>query len=240
MKRKVLLLGSSHLGAVWEGLQQGAPSSIDINVRFLMDFRKDSRVVIWDDQPRLLPEVEELVENASAFEAIFLSVSGSDYLELCLTEAVDFDFASHGLPDDDSVSRRIPFAEIKAALAHHIRHVVETTKLVAKKAPVPLYYLESPPPIGDNDFLTAHPSWAAPAFAKAPPANPILRLKMWRLHSQIVREICTKCGVKFVAVPESVMDSRGMLVRDAYRDDIMHANAWYGSQIVVQANSLIS
>lgn len=104
----------------------------------------------------------------------------------------------------------------------------------------PVYHLESPPPVFDNDFCKQNlpPAFLAERYAAMDIAPPFLRYKLWRLHSRILRQACEHSGIAFIACPSASMDESGFL-RRAYYIDPLHGNAAYGELVLEQIASLL-
>lgn len=248
MKKNVLLLGSSHIGSMAMAQSEMDCSSLKSTYafKFIMDFRKDSRIVepIAGDfeNASLNKELEEYLSSLSGVDAIVLSISGSDYLPLCISMPPQlFDFI---LPDEQELpllpgAALIPYAEVKEKLRRDIRHVIMGLKLIRSKTSIPVFYIESPPPIEDNDHIVRNAGWAAPAIDKFGPSPALLRYKFWRLHSNIVKEACQESGTPFLDLPRSLLNENGFLPSEAFLNDLMHANKRFGSLLLNYIDSRI-
>lgn len=105
----------------------------------------------------------------------------------------------------------------------------------------PVVHIESPPPIGDNDFVLAHLEQYFLDQTRHPRVAPReLRYKLWRLHSKIIREAATAFGVDFLPAPAASVDPEGFLAREAYGSDSTHAGAAYGLHILKELEQKFS
>jgi hypothetical protein len=68
-------------------------------------------------------------------------------------------------------------------------------------------------------------------------APPLLRYKMWRLHSRVFRKACEDAGLRFIAAPAKSMDRSGFLARFCY-GNATHANRGYGELVIRQLDDL--
>ena len=96
-------------------------------------------------------------------------------------------------------------------------------------------HIESPPPVGSDQFVLDHLEGYFLDQSKHPHIAPaLLRYKMWRAHSRIIKSACDSCNIEFLPVPEEAMTSEGYLKPEGYSDDSTHANGWYGACVMRQ------
>lgn len=150
-----------------------------------------------------------------------------------------FDFvwpAQPALPLDSA-------AEILPALL--VRHMLESLmtdhlalmQQVRRLGTGQLFHIEPPPPYADADRIHADIPWAMyPGMCQEISPAPF-RYKLWRLHSQIVREWCEAAGATFVPCPDEAIDENGFM-RDPYYGDGAHANTAYGKLVLAQMRQL--
>ena len=98
----------------------------------------------------------------------------------------------------------------------------------------PMLHLQSPPPIEDETLIQAD---LAPRLATSLNpvgiAPPLLRYKLWRLHSKIVASTCAMLGIEYVPVPPKVLVD-GRFLQPIFFQDATHANGAYGEVILDQ------
>jgi hypothetical protein len=101
-----------------------------------------------------------------------------------------------------------------------------------------IIHLESPPPIGNDVYVQ---QYLDPYFKEKPQeiAPRILRYKLWRLHSEIVKQVCSKINVTFVPVPTETLDREGFLRSEGYPGNVTHGNEWYGEKVLEQLNNIM-
>ena len=80
----------------------------------------------------------------------------------------------------------------------------------------------------DNDHIIKYSKWAGESINKYGISSSHVRMKMWILHSKIIKSFCRKSNFNFVEVPDGLKKSNGFLSEMAYKDDFFHANDWYG------------
>jgi len=242
-KTTIQILGSSHISAIWVAINERNKFDLknDYALKSLMDFRNDSRIIEpiigGFENYYLNNELRSWLLSLNQIDRLVLSISGSDYLPFCIANSeplFDIILPNHPhLPKIEN-AQLIPYQEMKKKLRQYIRHVVLGIKVIKDIVPVPIFYLESPPPIEDNNYLLKNPGWASHMIDKSGLSFPALRLKLWQLHSEIVKEMCDQVGVTFLSVPRQCLNEQGFLNEMAFFDDLMHANSWYGNEILNQ------
>lgn len=153
-----------------------------------------------------------------------------------------FDFVlpdQPGLPLDHD-ARILPSDVVRAALNERIVANNSVMAAVSKAFAGTHYHLESPPPIGDDAHVK---KYLDPYFrdrGDTAVASRYLRYKLWRLHSDIVRDQAKRAGITFVPPPSETTDQEGFLVPNAFPDNATHGNPWYGSRVLQQVESIVS
>ena len=62
---------------------------------------------------------------------------------------------------------------------------------------------------------------------------------MWRIQCEITQEICERNNVKYLSPPDHLFNEQGGLIEKALNDSV-HANSWYGKQILAQISDEIT
>ncbi|MFC5355653.1 tetratricopeptide repeat protein [Azospirillum himalayense] len=246
IRNSFLVIGSSHINAIRGASKYAEQEHLRNSYTFksIIDFKNDSKIIDpvdggFDDYQLNENMKKWLYENRS-FDKIFLSISGSDYLSFCISAPnPSYDIIIPGREDLPRINgaRVVPYEEMKARLKRHIRHVVLGIKAIRAEVSAPIIYLEPPPPIEDNQHLTQHAGWAERLLANSGPSSPIVRYKLWLLHSEIIKEACESVGVVFLELPSSVLNERGYLADSMLLNDVMHANLLFGAEILMQMDS---
>lgn len=183
---------------------------------------------------------EEAAEDAGV-PFVFDCVSGNEYHFLGLVNHPRrFDFVLADAPE----LPLIPGAEIVPArlMRERMHRATEMARYILAglraATPLPIWHLQSPPPVPDADHIRQHPSVFGDAIAEHGVAPPALRWKLWRLQSETYRTACAEMGIGFVPVPEAALDADGFLRREGWNLDPTHANAWYGAHVLDQVEAL--
>ncbi|ACA17528.1 hypothetical protein M446_3119 [Methylobacterium sp. 4-46] len=243
----ILILGGSHMFPMKHAVDRAGPESTKNEYIFkpIADFRPDARIVDpidggWTDYT-LNADLDAWMAQGIHADRLALTISGSDYLSLCISNRpVHFDVTLPEQPDLEEIegALMIPHAEIMRKMRAEIRHIVLGVELIRARCSVPITYLESPPPIEDNDHIIAHAGWAAGGIQAWGVSRPILRYKLWRIHSRVVADACLANGIEFLPLPPEVLNERGYMSEKAIANDVMHANEWFGSRMAAQLDAV--
>lgn len=96
----------------------------------------------------------------------------------------------------------------------------------------PVVHFESPPPIGSNAFILDRlEAWFKNEERPPKIAPKYLRYKLWRMHSEIIKESCERGGVEFLETPAGAFDDEGFLLEEHARDST-HADASFGRLVL--------
>jgi hypothetical protein len=245
MSRKILFLGSSHIGCIeWACKNKEVAGLEKKNSYFfksIMDFKNDSRIIepVSGDfnNYHLNQELESWLLSSERFDSIIVSISGSDYLGLCISNSsVPWDFICPQVSDSVLTNRKlVPYAEVHNKVRDSIRHSTLGIKEIKRILPDSnVCYLEPPPPNGDNLFLIEHLTWAQPLVDATGLSEPGLRLKLWHVQNQLIRDACDQSQVPFIALPDSCKDSQGFMIKECFGPDLMHGNLTFGELIFNQ------
>jgi hypothetical protein len=232
LRKKIAMLGSSHVHALMDGVDKTAENFY--SRKLLQDFVGKHNIVQDDGSPRLRDDVAAWVNSSLDADLVLLTISGSDWLEFCASNRnpkIDIILPEAGdLVEELPEAQIIPLAEMRCQMAHRIRHVVRGIEALRKRVPmhIPIWYVASPPPHQDNEFVLRTVPFTRAAIEQNGVTDPLLRLKMYRLHSAIVMEACGAHGLRFVPPPTEGMTGRGFLAPECAGQDCLHANRRYG------------
>jgi len=232
--KKIAILGSSHVYALMAGVDSTVQNIY--TSKLLQDFSGMHNIVRDDDPPTLRDDVAEWIKNSLDADYLLLSISGSDWLAFCASNRepkIDIALPDHPELAQIPNARLIPLAEMRHAMTQRIRHVVRgITALRQSVAPhIPIWYICSPPPVEDNELVRGTVTFAA-EIARHGVTDPVLRLKMYLLHSMIVSDTCTANGLPFILPPNETKSGQGYLALDCVGTDCFHANDQYGRYVI--------
>lgn len=108
-----------------------------------------------------------------------------------------------------------------------------------------LHFLSIPPPKQSKAFLHDRLSRRSIAGQNVGGVKQIdlgrtgLRLKIWKLEQEVVREWAEANGVGFVSTPAKVFNDDGFLARRFYEDDMTHANLAYALEMLNHLDKVV-
>jgi hypothetical protein len=94
--------------------------------------------------------------------------------------------------------------------------------------------VESPPPIPSRSHLLKYAGPFKSQFDKYGAAPKELRYKLWRVHSNLIKQECAKLNIDYLQAPIDMIDENGFLQKKAWNLDTNHANSIYGESIINQ------
>jgi hypothetical protein len=248
----LLVLGHSHMIALQgaRDLARDAGGADTPELRFvqLLDadispnvhFNGTAMVLVPALQARLSQEIAALGAVPSC---IFDCVSGNEYHFMGLVNHPrKFDFVLPWAPDLPLAEEAeiVPYVLVRASLKASMEYALTVLTCLRQATSVPIWHIQSPPPVSSNDEIAAHPIQFADAITEHGVAPPFFRLKLWQLQSDIIREACEAVGINFLLAPAAGMDADGFVHLDGWHGDPTHANYWYGRLVLEQMFAIAS
>ena len=221
----ITVIGHSHSWCVGEAAQaQGfALTHIDL-------WKSVQPIVVEDGKDGLHPAIAARIEGR-----VFSLAGGGYHLALSALQAERrFDFLVPGEEGDLAPGAEIiPYAAARLAMEAYIRNFVRMLALFAAAGRGRAYHVQSPPPPGDDARLAADLTTPDLTIRLCDVVPGPVRLKLWRLHSQIMREECDRLRVGFIPCPSEAIDDDGFLRPEYYLDPV-HVNTAYGALVLEQ------
>jgi hypothetical protein len=239
---KFLIVGHSHIVALSQAAQQlglkFASTSL-VGVEGTADLRQ-----------RLTASLENLTEQnlsgdigafAKAHDVKSILIVGGNYHNVLglLEHTQPFDFAlpgSEDLPLSEN-AEVIPYDVIRDSMYHRLRDSFLTINYTLPLLGSETVHVESPPPIGDDDFIARNLDWyfkTSDEGLRPKIAPPALRYKLWRVSCELYARHCRAAGIPYIYT--SVDLDHGMfLPQKYYATNATHANALYGRELVSAA-----
>ncbi len=238
-------VGHSHLQAMQDACAQRerAEPSAYRSARFLQMLAPEYNPTIGPDGS-LNPALRAAIETALLDETpplLFDCVSGNEYHFIGLVNHPrPYDFVLPSRPDlpIQPNTEIIPAALARRVLATQAGHAMACLKALRAAVQVPIWHVQSPPPVPSDEHIRQHPTSFAEQVAKRGVANAAFRMKLWLLQSEIYRDQCNDLGIGYVPTPASVCDAEGFLLERGWLPDPAHANMWYGGGVVQQLDAL--
>lgn len=250
-KKFFLGVGHSHiLGlrfAVLENETSLNKAGVGVNTIWLgddlyKDFRVRSRVGIegftWSATLK-----KELSLRSRNSDLVFSCLGGNAYNILGLVKhAIPYDFILDDEPNLPRVpgSELIPMGLIEKALMGQggYPETVWCLKALRKSYSGLIMHCESPPPIPNEDHLLKYAGPFETMFLQCGIAPSVLRYKLWRTYSKLIKNECDLLGIHFLASPTNMLDVDGFLIEKAWNKDATHANSIYGMAVIDQLISM--
>lgn len=127
----------------------------------------------------------------------------------------------------------LPYRQIYDVMYGRSKPFFDAFDAIQEEISIPIYHLESPPPIGCDEHITIH---LDPYFKKRAEGKKLspreLRKRLWQLHSQTFIDYCSKQDIPFIQTPQTTLDPEGFLAPQGYPDNATHGNFWYGKAVI--------
>lgn len=235
---RVLLIGHSHLVCIRQAFDQreGRVEGLDLEFLPLADPHFAPNL---GPKGGLNARIAQAV-TAPRYEAVVSIIGGNAHFSLGLVNNPRrYDFVLPEAPDLplEAGAEVIPYG----LMMHHlIGFSHETTPVLAAVRAlvprIPFLHLESPPPVPDEN-VNRHAKHFAPLIKHYGLSRRERVWRFWRLQGLMMQRICAERGITYLPVPASMMDERGLLVREAWRDDPTHAGPAYGHAVLDQLSA---
>jgi hypothetical protein len=230
----MICIGGSHMVCVLEAAQEEGSPLPAIALRApAFEHISEARVVAAAEDL----DPEEVNRHGAP---LFCFVGGIRYLSLgALGHPRPFDFVLPSAPELplDPNAELVPSSALRARMAKDDKRHLDMLDRIGEIADGPIYQFETPPPPPQEWLERKRARRTANGDSDLPP--PYVRLKLWRLYSDILRDAAERAGAHFVARPDAAVDETGFL-RDGLSRNATHANAQYGALVLRQLRSLAS
>jgi hypothetical protein len=225
-----LIFGMSHTQAVMDGLTDEQRNRINI-----LNIRVDREQFYSTALKSQTPDMKTFM----GAEHVFSMIGGNFHNVFGLIEhPTRFDFTYPDIEELHTEERvLVHYGMLREYFIENMGQVLNALKVLTAKIAFPIHHISSPPPSFSEAPILANPKSFAPLLHLGI-APPHLRLKLYRLHTDIIRDHCQTIGVKFVEVPPNTTDERGFLLPHLCANDPTHANAAYGAIVLNQVFEL--
>lgn len=219
-------LGHSHVRSVAVAVERRGVAAAVVNL-----WRYRDPVTVIGGRRRFRDPVPRLLGD----RPVFSMLCGANHHTLSLlTHPRPFDFVLPSAPELPLAEVEVvPFDLVHAALADLMAPHLDLIDVLHSSHPYPIVQIEAPPLSADAERLTPQLDTVVFYRKGAKLGSLSLRVKMWRLHSEILREFCAARGIPVMPPPPAATDERGFL-REEYYLDPVHVNDRYGDLLVTQ------
>ena len=174
---------------------------------------------------------------------VFCFINGTHHVSLGLwRHPQPFDVILPDAPDLplDAEAEVIPADAMREVLSTRLEGQLRTIAEIAEVAGGTVYQVEAAPPPTDRWMLESEAGRKTrakrrklPEWSEGELAGRYVRYKLWRLHSQLMREHADQVGIRFLAHPPGATDDEGFLLDELCRN-AAHANTAYGALVLEQ------
>jgi hypothetical protein len=211
------LIGHSHIWAVADAIKP-LPQGTQV-----IDLWKISNPFHRNEAPAMEALKDTLPDNIVSF------IGGNRYEALAMYKHPRaFDFILPAEPDAplEPGAEIIPYDAVRRTVLEIVEYNFALTEKLRELTRGVFLQIEAPPPWGDERRVEDwDPGLISPTDSFG---SRQLRMKFYKLHTNLVRELCRNSGVDLVQVPQAAVDEEGFL-RPPFHRDIVHANAAYGA-----------
>lgn len=240
---KILGLGHSHIVAVAKGcyaLQDRgvrvAGAALSSRFIYLYDPEVAPALVGEGVETRLNPRLVDILRQERP-DCVLLSVHGNEHVALSIMRPRDpVDFILGESPDLPFEAGATPLTEaaVRETLREKMAETFRICDALRRVVTVPVFCLESPPPLPDARIVAYPGEFFKKAVDVARLSSETFRYKVWRVQSGLYREICVRHGMTFVPAPACFIVPPGVLAEEAWGADATHANPLFGEAMIDQ------
>ena len=236
---RIFVFGDSHTRALKDALNDFKllEPSLDFDIHWMLS--EKNGVVLGDLRYEdALTAASELSES----DLLVISLLGTGHNIFGLIEhdipfyLSDADQSEHTVPDKYLIPINLMY-DMFFEFCRKNKRIPGLKK--ATKAKV--VHLMTPPPKGDNDYIKSKISRYRDKVLGVHDINSTtLRLKLWQLEMQALRDVCEDYGIDIAPPPEHAIDAAGFLRVDYYGGDATHANTKYGKLVLSQLEKFLN
>ena len=213
----LIFIGHSHIEAIRAALRaHPRPGVLAVNLRQ----QASSLDLLGDLKP----------------DAIALCMGGNAHNLLGLFEhpqPFSIGSADRGAVPEGDRRTLIPYQVVYDTIVHALRAAIQDLEATYAKYPDAMkILLNAPPPVGDEAHIRAYPDIFQDKLHLGV-GHADLRLGLYRVQTDVFRDLAIKQKAIFVEPISEVLDSRGLLAKEYCLSDPTHANSLYG-EIMLQ------
>jgi len=129
---------------------------------------------------------------------------------------------------------RVPYEQVRDAISRVAGRWPHLLGAICDVAPGRVVHFDSPPPIGDQTWLTRRLAnkFKARGISKIEVNPPRIRFKLWQVNADLYRDMCQDRGAVFEPSPPEAATASGGLAKPYWLGDATHANEAYGALIL--------
>ncbi|NSY19765.1 SGNH/GDSL hydrolase family protein [Neorhizobium sp. AL 9.2.2] len=183
-----------------------------------------------------MAEALALAQRLEHGDRVALSLAGTCHNIMGLLQHDEpFDLLA---PDMAPEATMVPYKLMYDQMLEHIG-TRRTTPRFQQLSPATIYHIATPPPKEDEAYIRAKMMRYRGIALGSAILNPApVRLRLWEIEMEALKEVCAEWGVHFLAVPDAARTRSGFLKPEYYAPDATHANAAYGALVLEQLDGL--
>jgi hypothetical protein len=231
---QVLLYGDSHSEAVYQAGELRQRKRIPTPICIHRARRQKGEIILGDTS---LEEFVGLTRELTANDVVISMIGGNQHAVFStIQHPIKFDVLEPG--EEPNALRPgaqlVPYRAIASMLHSGIRgRDGRSLTAVRESTGAKMVHVMPPPPKRDSEFIRSyHESRFKDEIAKLGVSTPELRMKIWRIQQNILRDFCVELGIELLDPPTNALDSDGFLLPEYYAMDATHANRAYGMLIL--------
>lgn len=237
MSRSCFIIGDSHVDALKDALAHAHEAALDLQI-FRAAKLKNGKP--FGDIP--VNEACQRVRTLESDALVVCAFGGNQHSVLSLVQhARPFDFALPGEPFSlKTGTELIPFHAIRMLLAGSVTADFRNVAALQEVAPGAVIHLAPPPPKANEAHIlrSVETYFIEQGLTRHGVTDAALRLKVWRVQIDILRELCGRAGVTLLPNPPETLTPEGFLAPEFYAKDATHANRRYGQSVLNQIAAL--
>ena len=233
---KLLIVGHSHIHALkmaFEGNEYQNLSVDVVNLRAEENFS----IFLYKDREDHEERTEIFKELAKNVDAVCASFFGTAYNLIGIAnDPQPFDFIESNECKVRPLEKTtyIPHSLFEKQMHNYTRGIGKYLETLRNLTPmtVPILNLESPPPVGSEEYIrnfSAHFSEKVENLGVSPPS---VRRKIWKLHEKNIRGYCHETDIHYLTAPKEALNREGLMKNKFCAPDPLHGNIAYGQLVL--------
>jgi hypothetical protein len=224
-RRSLAIVGHSHVACVATALARLPIEGVEA-----VNLWATSEPEDWHPQ-EFSRTLRRMVRNANP-AVICLCMGGNEHNVLGVAEHPEpfsvGDMVEGSAPADPD-RWFVPRAVMRDALREYLEPVRRWNEIACETfAGSAKVFFSPPPPIADWEHIQSHPGVFREALDLGPAPN-ALRMALYRLQTELLKEMATRAGAGFIEPPDEALDGDGLLAKRYFGRSPTHANDDYGA-----------
>ena len=220
---KIAIVGHSHINCIERAGQSLAGEFA--GVATYLQLRDAAFAKSGSARARFAPPQIEGCNVALIEKAVVAATAGATLVVLCPVGNEHAALSLSNEPETDPAGLR---ERVRSRLANYRKWLAMLCNCIQSPAAL----LPPPPPVESEAHLRAHPGLFAQRFAEHGVAPAARRSQTWLYQVQMLREMATEFGLRFLELPATVFSDGRYLREDFLGNNPSHANPAYGELIL--------